>query len=114
MLILNIGLESRSDNGKDKTARESLRLAAIYQHFHGKASLYLQHSNTEPTVVVVCDTLSGSLADIAPMFQQDCIAVYNTESKTGALCGPHRGRWPFLREFFVLPCGRRLADVTYL
>ena len=116
MLILNIGLESRSDDKypKDKTLRESMRLAAIYREFIHVGKVALQHSNTEPTVVVTLDKDGLDYSGLCANFQQDAIAAYSTTLASGYIHGPGRGSMSFMREFFVLPCGRRLADVPYL
>ena len=118
MLILNIGLESRSDDKypKDRTLRESMCLACIYREFIHIGKVALQHSNTEPTVVVTIeqDKLEYDHLTLCDIFRQDAIAIYNTHSRVGYIKGPRKGSMAFLREFFVLPCGRRLADVPYL
>lgn len=112
-VILNVGLASSMDAPISAVHSESLRLAFWYQLAKERGGqVYLQHSNTEPTLVIYLEKPPACLQLAIERTQQGCIAAYYPSLRQGCLIGPKAKAYgPFLREFFVLDRGHRLADV---
>lgn len=126
-LILNIGLR-RSDTGELLSylfVEQSLRdLGLDVRDFK------LFQSNSEPTAVVVIKALnwmptdSGSGSkygaqatvqnEVAPLFKQEAVAVYDPQHGIGVLVGPKAAAWgDFDPQYFLMPDGRRLSEHNF-
>lgn len=115
MIILNIGLESDKDYPHDAIWYESQRLAELYREVKElRGKCYLQHSLTEPTLVIELshthwlDWLDAS--DVASQYKQNCIAVWDTLDHKGKLIGPNVGSNVFLESLFIMSDGRTLEQ----
>ena len=107
-LILNIGLR-RSDNG------ELLNYLSVEQSLRDTGldvrDFKLFQSDSEPTAVVVIKDQDLVCYEIALLFKQEAVAVYNPQYKIGVLEGPKADAWgPFNPQFFLMPDGRRLSE----
>ncbi len=113
-VILNVGLCSSIDYPDSAAHAESLRLAFWYQLAKERGGqVYLQHSNTEPTLVIYLEKPPACLQLAIERTQQGAIAAYYPSLRQGTLIGPKAKAYgPFLREFFVLADGRRLSEVS--
>ena len=107
-LILNIGLR-RSDNGDLLSyllVEQSLRDTGL-----DVRDFKLFQSDSEPTAVVVIKDQDLVCYEIALLFKQEAVAVYNPQYKIGVLEGPKADAWgPFNPQFFLMPDGRRLSE----
>ena len=108
-LVLNIGLarEGNSNIGVGTVLREIYRV--------GKLVTYsVHHSDTEATVVAFVAAGSDYRAQVeflSVLLSQDCIAVYDVDTKAGELIGPKAAEWgEFNPEYFVLFDGSRLVQ----
>lgn len=115
-VILNVGLCSSIDDATSAAHSESLRLAFWYKLAKERGGqVYLQHSNTEPTLVIYLEKPPACLQLAIERTQQGCIAAYYPSLRQGCLIGPKAKAYgPFLREYFVMSCGRRLSDDHYM
>lgn len=113
--ILNIGL--------DKVDASALVAAEVARQMLAANDILIVRdavlqSDTEPTLVAEVDTLSNSAMLVLQQFHQvavdlnqDCIAVYRPQQKSGALIGPRSQAWgSFNPEFFFNLDGSRLAS----
>jgi hypothetical protein len=111
-LILNIGLaRTNNSNIGVGTALRDLASHGFKIEHHA-----VVHSDTEITVVAEVDDNDQPGTDnrvhlLSNLLGQDCIAVYNPETREGDLIGPRAAAWgAFSPEFFILADGTRLAS----
>lgn len=74
--------------------------------------VFVHGSDTEPTLVARVTTthLRHAFVTIANILAQDCIAVYDVDSKEGALIGKNTVAWgAFNPEYFLTLDGSRLG-----
>lgn len=114
-VILNVGLASAMDAPISAAHSEGMRLAFWYQLAKERGGeVYLQHSHTEPTLVIYLQKPPSCLQLAIERTQQGAIAAYYPSLRQGCLIGPKAKAYgPFLREFFVMGCGKRLSDRPY-
>jgi hypothetical protein len=110
--LLNIGVarEGNSNIGVGTVLRELGAIGAIIGHT-------VQHSETEVTVVALVQIpgttqhAGNEIFHLANLLGQECIAVYNMATETGALIGPRADKWgAFNPDFFLLCDGSKLSD----
>lgn len=107
LLTLNIGLVAQGRPYPAERALAALRAAGAVVSM----STVVQ-SDTEPTLVVVCDVNPYMIQGVSMALDQDCIAVWNGETRQGWLSGPRADAWgDFNPDLFFVPNGKRLSDV---
>ena len=113
-ITLNIGL---AREGKPNLTADEAAQAIRAVLSAGVVRFNQVVSDTEPTLIVACvgePKLMGVYMDqvyrTAVALDQDCIAVYWPEVKSGALIGPNAEAWgEFNPKFFFDADGNRLA-----
>ena len=108
---INIGLKT-NDGTPD------INLYAIVDYVGNKldarpVTAWPVQSDTEPTLVLTAgrELTTTELYDMANMFHQDCVAVYDTTTGSGNLVGPFAAKWgEFNPEYFFMPHGDRLTE----
>lgn len=105
IIELNIGLNiAGTQNTKEQ---RDFRAEFAIGRLPERSSYRREVSTTEDTLVVACFGDDGALFramvyELAMDLQQDCIAVYNATSFSGALIGPNAAAWgEFNPEFFI-------------
>ena len=106
---LNVGLAvDGSDEPLDAfdVLRKMFELDIVRLHYD------ICQSETEETLVVDCMIPTDQAVEyLALRCRQDCIAVWDPETRKGRLVGPNADAWgPFDPEQFFLSNGSRLAD----
>lgn len=120
-LILNIGLDG-IPGAERRQADAALRALRAEGFNPSRATTFL--SDSEPTLVVIAwfgneNGLSSTSLNVtwrqavyhtARQLNQDCIAVYNPDTRAGYLIGPRAEAWgEFNAGFFIQIDGTRLA-----
>jgi hypothetical protein len=98
MFTINIGLDNpflKQRNTVELTVVEALK------HLGGVYQIRVSRDGDEPTVIILCDFITGSIAVLAAALDQDCIAVYDDSTDTGTLIGDKAEAWgAFNPEYF--------------
>jgi len=98
MATINVGL-ARPAGGTISIGRV---LSALNKVKHPARAFKIEHSATEPTLVVRVDTMptDAVLMRLSVLCEQEAVAAYN--GKRGALVGPKAHKWgTFNLEFFI-------------
>jgi hypothetical protein len=82
---LNIGLDNPF-TGERNSIPKTFRLA--FCHLVNVTNVAVKQSASEPTVIIECD-----ITILACALDQDCIAVWDSETGTGALYGDKAEAW---------------------
>lgn len=103
MILLNIG-HKRNDGALDLSSDEIVRAFESLQTTILRRAVF--ESRTETTTVLEIDPHTtpspGTLFFLSKLLSQDCIALYNTETRSGRLIGPNAEAWlPFNPEYFL-------------
>lgn len=108
IIELNIGLNVT--NGDNRMCKRSDRAVLALRTLAGWITFDRRaYSQTEETLILVChvdaedrDEFNAVVFELSADLQQDCIAVYNATSFSGALIGPNAAAWgEFNPDFFI-------------
>jgi len=116
-IIFNIGLNISRTTPAGNVTTDTVPFTEVLRAlptWHIR-DLRLLQSHTEQTLVVELDSTHEWVLDLANrlaiQFDQDCVAVYNRATNTGALIGPRAHLWGQFNPAFFFTCGgRTLAD----
>jgi len=117
-IIINISLaRSGNTNIGPATALRELQSSGFRV-----ISSNVQHSDTEQTVVALCEVDDGriqvniatALYFVSALLGQDCVAYAAEDNSFCSLAGPNAAAWgQFNPEFFLLLDGSRLIDALH-
>jgi hypothetical protein len=98
MYTINIGQDNPFLHQRNTV---ELTLVQALKYIGGVRQIRVSQDGDEPTVIIQCEFIHGSIAVLATALDQDCIAVYNHSTNTGELIGDKASEWgPFNPEFF--------------
>jgi hypothetical protein len=100
MFTINIGQDNPFLNQRNTV---ELTVVQALKHLGGVRQFRVSQDGDEPTVIIQCDFITGSIAVLAAALDQDCIAVYDHSTDTGTLIGDKAAEWgAFNPEYFQL------------
>jgi hypothetical protein len=98
MFTINIGQDNPFLHQRNTV---ELTLVQALQYIGGVRQIRISQDGDEPTVIIQCDFITGSIAVLAAALDQDCIAVFDHSTNTGTLIGHKASEWgDFNPEFF--------------
>lgn len=107
MYTMNIGQDNPFLHQRNTV---ELTLVQALKHVGGVRQIRISQDGTEPTVIIECDFITGSISALATALDQDCIAVYNHSTATGTLIGDKAEAWgEFNPEYFQFITARETA-----
>jgi len=107
MYTINIGQDNPFLHQRNTV---ELTLVQALKHVGGVRQIRISQDGAEPTVIIECDFINGSINTLATALDQDCIAVYNHSTNTGELIGDKAEAWgAFNPEYFQFITARELA-----
>ena len=107
MYTINIGQDNPFLHQRNTV---ELTLVQALKHVNGVRQIRISRDGDEPTVIIECDFITGSIAALATALDQDCIAVYNHSTGTGSLIGDKADQWgAFNPEYFQFITARETA-----
>ena len=107
MYTINIGQDNPFLHQRNTV---ELTLVQALKHIGGVRQIRISQDGAEPTVIIQCDFITGSIAVLAAVLDQDCIAVFDHNTNTGTLIGDKAEAWgTFNPEYFQFITARELA-----
>ena len=107
MFTINIGQDNPFLNQRNTV---ELTLVQALKHLGGVRQIRVSQDGDEPTVIIQCDFITGSIAVLAAALDQDCIAVFDHSTGTGTLIGDKADQWgDFNLEYFQFTRARETA-----
>jgi len=98
MYTINIGQDNPFLHQRNTV---ELTLVQALKHVGGVRQIRISQDGTEPTVIIECDFIHGSINVLATALDQDCIAVFDHSTGTGTLIGDKAAEWgAFNPEYF--------------
>jgi hypothetical protein len=98
MYTINIGQDNPFLHQRNTV---ELTLVQALKYINGVRQIRISQDGDEPTVIIQCDFIHGSIGVLATALDQDCIAVFNHSTNTGELIGDKADQWgDFNPEFF--------------
>jgi hypothetical protein len=107
MYTINIGRDNPFLHQRNTV---ELTLVQALKHVGGVRQIRISQDGDEPTVIIECDFITGSIALLATALDQDCIAVFDHSTNTGTLIGDKAAQWgAFNPEYFQFITAKETA-----